>query len=73
MDILRDEGLLYADTLTEAGVPTDVHLFPGLPHAFATIPDVKEARQRWNEIVDGAVAWALSKPASKENIGIQSE
>ena len=32
LDPLRDEGLLYAKLLAESGVPTDVHLFKGVPH-----------------------------------------
>ncbi|ETS77624.1 hypothetical protein PFICI_09686 [Pestalotiopsis fici W106-1] len=73
MDILRDEGLLYAKTLTEASVPTDVHVVPGLPHAFAAIPGLSEGKQRWNKILDGAIVWALSKPTAKENFSIQAE
>ncbi|KAF3005331.1 hypothetical protein E8E14_002943 [Neopestalotiopsis sp. 37M] len=72
-DFLRDEGLLYAKTLHEAGIPTDVHVFPGLPHAFATIPGLDKAKQRWDTILDGAVAWVLSKPSNEGNFTIQTE
>jgi len=33
-DVLRDEALLYAQRLKEAGIETDVALFPGAPHGF---------------------------------------
>ncbi|MEU3980684.1 alpha/beta hydrolase [Streptomyces sp. NPDC026672] len=35
LDVLRDEGLDYARRLLEAGVPTEVHVWPGTFHGFA--------------------------------------
>ncbi|GAA1522227.1 alpha/beta hydrolase [Sphaerisporangium rubeum] len=34
LDPVRDEGILYALRLTEAGVPVELHNYPGLYHAF---------------------------------------
>lgn len=34
LDIFRDEDLAYAKTLTQAGVSCELHLLPGVPHAF---------------------------------------
>ncbi len=34
LDLFRGEILLYATRLTQAGVSTELHLRPGLPHAF---------------------------------------
>ncbi|MCH9666309.1 MAG: alpha/beta hydrolase [Actinomycetia bacterium] len=34
LDIFRDEDIEYARRLSAAGVPTELHLFPGCPHAF---------------------------------------
>lgn len=34
LDIFRDESIGYARALTHAGVPTELHLHPGCPHAF---------------------------------------
>ena len=39
-DPLRDEGVFYADRLTEAGVPTAHVHFPGQIHGFFAMPDV---------------------------------
>ncbi|KAF4982099.1 hypothetical protein FZEAL_2205 [Fusarium zealandicum] len=51
LDPLRDEALLYAKMLTEAGVPTDVNLFVGLPHGFRSYEDKLSASdERWDEI-----------------------
>ena len=41
-DPLRDEGIDYAKKLVEAGVPTELHLFPGTFHGF----DLVGARTR---------------------------
>ena len=34
LDILRDENIEYARRLMAAGVPTELHVLPGLPHGF---------------------------------------
>lgn len=34
LDIFRDEDIAYARRLADAGVPTELHLHPGCPHAF---------------------------------------
>jgi acetyl esterase len=34
IDVLRDEGLRYAEQLRVAGVPVDVFVFPSAPHGF---------------------------------------
>jgi acetyl esterase/lipase len=37
LDIFRDEDLAYARRLADAGVPTELHVYPGCPHAFEAL------------------------------------
>jgi acetyl esterase/lipase len=37
LDIFRDEDIIYARRLSDAGVPTELHLHPGCPHAFEAL------------------------------------
>jgi acetyl esterase/lipase len=37
IDILRDEGVAYATTLSRGGVEVELHLHPGVPHEFDSI------------------------------------
>jgi acetyl esterase/lipase len=45
LDIFRDEDIAYAQRLIEAGVSTELHLYPGRPHAFEVLaPDAAVSR-----------------------------
>jgi acetyl esterase/lipase len=37
LDIFRDEDIAYAARLSAAGVPTELHVHPGCPHAFEAL------------------------------------
>jgi len=40
LDIFRDENIEYARRLMAAGIPTELHVLPGLPHGFEMVaPD----------------------------------
>ena len=44
-DPLRDEGIAYAQRLVQAGVPTELHLYPGTFHGSAMIPGARVTQQ----------------------------
>jgi acetyl esterase/lipase len=46
LDILRDENIEYARRLMAAGIPTELHVVPGLPHGFEMAAPDAAATQR---------------------------
>ena len=44
------EDVDYAVRLLEAGVPTELHVYPGAPHGYALVPDSAVARQSRRDI-----------------------
>jgi acetyl esterase/lipase len=70
LDPLRDEGLLYAKTLAEAGVPTDVTLFKGVPHGFRRFGDALSACAKHDEVIEKGIWWALSKPKATHQLDV---
>ncbi|KAM7212130.1 Alpha/Beta hydrolase protein [Rhypophila decipiens] len=62
LDPLRDQGLLYGMLLAENGVPTDVHLFHGLPHGFRRYGDKLTESKRWDRVMEEGIKWVLNKP-----------
>lgn len=46
LDIFRDEDITYARRLSDAGVPTELHLHPGCPHAFEALARKADVSQR---------------------------
>ncbi|KAJ9145123.1 Alpha/beta-hydrolase [Pleurostoma richardsiae] len=43
LDPLRDEGLLFEKRLRDAGVKTSLYTYPGIPHAFMSLPKLPSA------------------------------
>jgi acetyl esterase/lipase len=46
LDIFRDQDVAYARHLSDAGVPTELHLHPGCPHAFEGFAHRADVSQR---------------------------
>jgi acetyl esterase/lipase len=44
LDLFLEENLDYARRLIRAGVPTELHVYPGAPHGFMFIPDAAVTR-----------------------------
>ncbi len=51
-DPLRDEGILYALRMMEAGVSVELHAFPGTFHGSAMIPLAAVSRRSHAEVID---------------------
>lgn len=52
VEIVRDENIAYAQRLLEAGVPTELHVYPGCFHGFdVLVPDAQVSRDARNDIV----------------------
>lgn len=46
LDIFRNENIAYARRLADAGVPTELHVYPGCPHAFEVLARSAAVSQR---------------------------
>ncbi len=51
VDGFRDEDIAYATRLNQAGVSTELHVYPGLPHGHSIFPPVPAGAQ-WQRDVD---------------------
>jgi acetyl esterase/lipase len=58
LDLFAEEGLIYARKLVAAGVPTEVHVYPGAPHAFdgMVAPEAEISKKFRNDIL-----WAFKR------------
>lgn len=63
-DPLRDDGLVFAKGLAEAGIPTKTHVFHGVPHGFRRFGAQLSASKRWDAAIDDGIIWCLSNPSA---------
>jgi acetyl esterase len=52
-DGLRDEGIAYAQRLLAAGVPTELHVYPGAFHSCTWLADAAICQKILGDLVDG--------------------
>ena len=52
VDGFRDEDIDYALRLNQAGVPTELHVYPGAPHGYAIAPESAVARQSARDMAE---------------------
>jgi triacylglycerol lipase len=47
LDLFAAENLAYAGRLLDAGVPTELHVYPGAPHGFDSVEDAQASQDCW--------------------------
>jgi acetyl esterase/lipase len=62
IDLLRDENIDYANRLMQAGVPTELHIYPGAFHGFETAAPYARISQRATAEYIAALKRAVSIP-----------
>jgi acetyl esterase/lipase len=62
LDLFLEEDMEYARRLMRAGVPTELHVYPGAYHGFGMVPDAKVSQAAVRDELD-ALRRALHKPA----------
>jgi triacylglycerol lipase len=62
LDLFLEEDLEYARQLIRAGVPTELHVYPGAFHAFDLVADARISKQ-FRRDLHGAFEKALRAPA----------
>jgi acetyl esterase/lipase len=63
LDVFRDEDIAYASRLLAAGVPTELHVYPGAPHGFDSLLPSAAVSLRCQRDMDDALRRALTNHA----------
>lgn len=66
-DLVRDDGIVFTYTLDDAGVPTRLVTYPGVPHTFwGFLPRLQISQQALIDTAQG-FGWLLGRNVSKES------
>ncbi|MBM3672281.1 MAG: alpha/beta hydrolase [Actinobacteria bacterium] len=52
IDGFRDEDVDYATRLNQAGVPCELHVYPGLPHGYGLVPGAAMVKRALSDVDD---------------------
>jgi acetyl esterase/lipase len=64
LDNFRDEDLEYARRLSDAGIPTELHIYPGVPHAFENSAPEIAVSLRFSRDITDALGTAFARARS---------
>jgi len=64
IDGFRDEDIDYAVRLNQAGVPCELHVYPGLPHGYGLVPDAAMVRRARHDVDE----WLAAQVAPTGNL-----
>lgn len=62
LDLFMDENLDYARRLTDAGVPVELHVYPGAIHAFNLMPDAALTKAFSRDLLGAISRWLQAPP-----------
>ena len=72
LDVFRDEDITYASRLLAAGIPTELHVYPGAPHGFEMIcPDAGVAKACQRDITQAGFT-VRRKASDISTMGVSS-
>lgn len=53
---------MVTDSRVFVSVPTNIHVFKGLPHGFHSVGNKLKATDHWATVMYGGIKWALEQP-----------